>query len=151
MGKVVYNYQSHPLTLFELTITSVKLAVNKKRPVNLDFSTIHMPLPSVTSILHRISGIALFFGAVFMMYALGLSLESEAGFQETITMFEESICVKLIAWALLSALTYHSVVGVKHLFMDAGHFEELDSGLLASQVALGVAGVLIILAGIWIW
>ncbi len=110
-----------------------------------------MPLPSVTSILHRITGIALFFGAVFMMYALGLSLESEVGFQQTITMFEESFFAKLIAWGLLSALAYHSVVGVKHLFMDAGHFEELDSGLLASKAALVIAGVLIILAGTWIW
>jgi len=125
--------------------------VKKNRPVNLDFSTIHMPLPAITSILHRISGIALFFGAVFMMYALGLSLESEAGFQETITMFEESIFAKLIAWGLLSALAYHSVVGIKHLFMDAGHFEELESGMLAAKAALVISGVLIVLAGVWIW
>jgi succinate dehydrogenase / fumarate reductase cytochrome b subunit len=125
--------------------------VNKKRPVNLDLNTIHMPLPAITSILHRISGIALFFGAIFMMYALGLSLESEAGFQETATMFEEGFFARLIAWLLLSALIYHCVVGVKHLFMDAGHFEELESGLFAAKAALAVAGVLIILAGIWIW
>jgi succinate dehydrogenase / fumarate reductase cytochrome b subunit len=125
--------------------------VNKKRPVNLDFSTIHMPLPSVTSILHRITGIALFFGAVFMLYALGLSLESEAGFQESVTMFEESFFARLIAWGLLSALIYHSVVGVKHLFMDAGHFEELESGMFASKAALAIAGVLILLAGVWVW
>ena len=110
-----------------------------------------MPLPAITSILHRISGIALFFGAVFMMYALELSLESEAGFQETITMFEESIFAKLIAWGLLSALAYHSVVGVKHLFMDAGHFEELESGMLAAKAALVISGVLIVLAGVWVW
>jgi len=110
-----------------------------------------MPLPAITSILHRISGIALFFGAVFMMYALGLSLESEAGFQETITMFDESIFAKLIAWGLLSALAYHSVVGVKHLFMDAGHFEELESGMLAAKAALVISGVLIVLAGGWGW
>lgn len=110
-----------------------------------------MPLVSVTSILHRISGIALFFGAVFMMYALGLSLESAAGFQETVTMFEESFFAKLIAWLLLSALAYHSVVGVKHLIMDAGHFEELESGILAAKAALGVSGFLILLAGIWVW
>ena len=110
-----------------------------------------MPLPSVTSILHRITGIALFFGAVFMLYALGLSLESEAGFQESVTMFEESFFARLIAWGLLSALIYHSVVGVKHLFMDAGHFEELESGMFASKAALAIAGVLILLAGVWVW
>jgi succinate dehydrogenase / fumarate reductase cytochrome b subunit len=125
--------------------------VNKKRPVNLDLSTIHMPLPAITSIIHRVTGVALFFGAVFMLYALGLSLESEAGFQESVTMFEESFFAKLIAWGLLSALIYHSVVGVKHFFMDAGHFEELESGMMAAKAALAIAGVLILLAGIWIW
>ncbi|EPJ48488.1 MAG: succinate dehydrogenase (C subunit) [Osedax symbiont Rs1] len=110
-----------------------------------------MPLPSVTSIIHRITGIALFFGAVFMVYALGLSLESEAGFQETMTMFEEGFFARLIAWGLLSALAYHSVVGVKHLFMDAGYFEELESAMFASKAVLIIAGVLILLAGIWIW
>lgn len=125
--------------------------MNKNRPVNLDLRTIRMPLPAITSILHRVSGVALFFGAVFMMYALGLSLESEAGFKETITMFEESFIAKFIAWGLLSALGYHSAAGVKHLFMDAGHFEELESGQLAAKITLVIAGVLILLAGVWVW
>ncbi|EAR59444.1 succinate dehydrogenase, cytochrome b556 subunit, partial [Neptuniibacter caesariensis] len=51
--------------------------MNKKRPVNLDLRTIKQPLPAITSILHRVTGVALFFGAVFALYALGLSLESE--------------------------------------------------------------------------
>lgn len=125
--------------------------MNKKRPVNLDLNTIHMPLTSVTSILHRITGIALFFGAVFMLYTLGLSLESEAGFQESVSLFEEGFVARFIAWGLLSALIYHSVAGVKHLFMDAGHFEELESGTFASKATLLIAAVLIILAGVWIW
>jgi len=86
-----------------------------------------------------------------MIYALGLSLESEAGFNEATTMFEESFFAKLIAWGLISALLYHMFAGVKHLIMDAGHFEELESGTMAAKVtlALGVAGVL--LAGVWVW
>lgn len=86
-----------------------------------------------------------------MMYALGLSLESEAGFNETITMFEESFFAKLIAWGLLSALGYHCIAGVKHLFMDAGYFEELESGQMAAKVTLIAAVVLVLLAGVWVW
>ena len=129
----------------------MKQAVNKKRPVNLDLNTIHMPLTSVTSILHRITGVALFFGAAFLIYTLGLSLESEAGFQESVTLFEEGFFARFIAWGLLSALIYHSVAGVKHLFMDAGHFEELESGKSASKAALVIAAALILLAGVWVW
>jgi succinate dehydrogenase / fumarate reductase cytochrome b subunit len=125
--------------------------VNKKRPVNLDLRTIKQPLPAISSILHRITGVALFFGAIFMLYALGLSLESEAGFNEAVVMFEDSFFAKLIAWGLLSALVYHCLAGVKHLVMDAGYFEELESGQLAAKATLIAGGVSILLVGVWVW
>jgi len=125
--------------------------VNKKRPVNLDLRTIKQPLPAITSILHRITGLALFFGAVFMMYALGLSLEGPEGFAEAKTMLETGFFAKLITWGLLSALLYHMFAGVKHLVMDFGHCEELESGRMAAKVTVAVSVVAILLAGVWVW
>lgn len=86
-----------------------------------------------------------------MTYALGLSLESEAGFNEAMTMFEEGFFARLIAWGLVSALLYHMIAGVKHLIMDAGHLEELESGTLAAKVTLIAGAVSILLAGVWVW
>lgn len=86
-----------------------------------------------------------------MLYALGLSLESEAGFNEAVAMFEGSFFAKLIAWGLVSALGYHFVAGIKHLVMDAGYCEELESGRMAAKVTLVIGGVLILLAGVWVW
>lgn len=125
--------------------------MNKKRPVNLDLRTIKQPLPAITSILHRVTGVALFIGAIFMMYALSLSLESQAGFNEAAEMLQESFLAKLIAWGLVSALLYHFFAGIKHLIMDLGHCEELESGRRAAKVTLVVAVVAILLAGVWIW
>ncbi|NVK41990.1 MAG: succinate dehydrogenase, cytochrome b556 subunit [Oceanospirillaceae bacterium] len=125
--------------------------MNKKRPVNLDLRTIKQPLPAISSILHRITGVALFFGAIFMLYALGLSLESEAGYNEAVAMFEGSFFAKLIAWGLVSALGYHVLAGIKHLVMDAGYCEELESGRLAAKVTLIAGGVAVLLAGVWVW
>lgn len=125
--------------------------MNKKRPVNLDLRTIKQPLPAITSILHRITGVALFFGAIFMMYVLSLSLESQAGFNEAAEMLRESFLAKLIAWGLVSALLYHFFAGIKHLIMDLGYCEELESGRLAAKVTLVVAVIAILLAGVWIW
>jgi len=51
----------------------------------------------------------------------------------------------------LSALLYHLVAGTKHLLMDMGIGEELESGLVAAKVTLAVAIILIVLAGVWIW
>lgn len=94
---------------------------------------------------------ALFFGAVFALYALGLSLESEAGFNEAIDMFENGFIAKLIAWGSVSALLYHFFAGIKHLVMDFGYCEELDSGLLAAKVTLGLAAAAVLISGVWIW
>ncbi len=125
--------------------------MNKKRPVNLDLRTIKQPLPAITSILHRATGVALFFGAIFMMCVLSLSLESQAGFNEAAEMLQESFLAKLIAWGLVSALLYHFFAGIKHLVMDMGHCEEIESGRLAAKVTLIIAGVSILLAGVWVW
>ncbi|KAA0875767.1 succinate dehydrogenase, cytochrome b556 subunit [Nitrincola tapanii] len=125
--------------------------MNKKRPVNLDLQTIKLPLPAVTSIIHRVTGVALFFGAIFVVYVFGLSLQSQAGFDAASDLLSNSFLAKLIMWGFVSALLYHFVAGIKHLIMDLGHCEELESGKLAAKVTLIVAGVLVLLAGVWIW
>jgi succinate dehydrogenase / fumarate reductase cytochrome b subunit len=125
--------------------------VNKKRPVNLDLRTIKQPLPAITSILHRVTGVVLFIGAIFMLYILNMSLESQAGFDRASEMLQESFLAKLIAWGLVSALLYHFFAGIKHLVMDLGYCEELESGRLAAKVTLVVAVIAILLAGVWIW
>jgi succinate dehydrogenase / fumarate reductase cytochrome b subunit len=125
--------------------------VNKKRPVNLDISTISMPITAVVSILHRITGIILFVGLAFLFYAFDLSLESQAGFDQVVNTLQTSFLAKFIIWGVVSALMYHLVAGVKHLFMDLGYFEELDSGRNAAIANMVIAAVLIVLAGVWIW
>ena len=125
--------------------------MNKKRPVNLDLRTIKQPLPAITSILHRVTGVALFFGAIFLLYLLEMSLESQQGFDAAVSMMETSFFAKLIAWGLVSALLYHFFAGVKHLVMDLGHCEELESGRLAAKATLVAGGVACLISGVWIW
>jgi succinate dehydrogenase / fumarate reductase cytochrome b subunit len=35
--------------------------MQKQRPKHLDLATIRLPIPGIVSILHRVSGVALFF------------------------------------------------------------------------------------------
>lgn len=125
--------------------------MNKKRPVNLDLRTIKQPLPAVTSILHRVTGLILFVGTIFMMYALSLSLESQEGFDAAAALLTESFIAKFVAWGLLSALLYHFFAGIKHLVMDAGYCEEIESGNAAAKATLAISAVSIVLAGVWVW
>lgn len=124
--------------------------MNSHRPKNLDLTTIQLPLPAKASILHRISGFALFFAVAFMLCALGSSLESEQTFVE-IQNAMGSFVGKLITWGILSALGYHFVAGIKHLLMDAGIGEEKESGRVGAMVTLVAGVVVIILAGVWVW
>ena len=125
--------------------------MNSKRPVNLDLSTIQFPLPALTSITHRITGVILFIGLIFAFWALDKSLSSPAGFEAVRDALANNFLVKLIAWGLLSALAFHFVAGIKHLLMDIDIGVTLEGGIKKAQITVVVSAVLIILAGVWVW
>ncbi len=124
--------------------------MNKKRPVNLDISTFSLPITAYVSILHRVSGVILFGVVALLLWALGTSLSSESGFDGVKEVFSSPL-VKLIMWASLAALAYHLIAGVRHLFMDVGIGETLEGGRTGAKIAIALAIVLILLAGVWVW
>jgi succinate dehydrogenase / fumarate reductase cytochrome b subunit len=124
--------------------------VKDKRPVNLDLTQFSFPLPALTSIVHRVTGVALFVGVAILMYALELSLSGEEGFISAKECLD-GFFVKLIIWGLVSALLYHLVAGIKHLLMDFGIGETLEGGVLGAKIVIVVSVVLILLAGVWLW
>ena len=121
-----------------------------ERPVNLDLTTFRFPITAIASILHRVAGVILFFGSFIVMALLGMSLENEAGFADTLALLENGF-VSFIVWGVLAALAYHFVAGVKHLFMDMGYGETLESGRLFAKVSIAVASSLIVFAAVWVW
>jgi len=124
--------------------------VKKQRPVNLDLQTISFPLTAIASILHRISGVITFFALALLIWLLAISLSSPQGFMDVMAILD-SFVVKLVLWGILTAFAYHLVGGVRHLVMDLGYCEELETGTLSAKVAFGVTGVLSLLAGGLVW
>jgi succinate dehydrogenase / fumarate reductase cytochrome b subunit len=124
--------------------------VKKQRPVNLDLNAFSFPLPALLSITHRVSGVFLFVGIGLLIWLLGESLESAQSFAEVKETMASPMATFAL-WVVLAALAYHTVVGVKHLFMDAGLGETLEGGLMGAKIAAGAAVVLILLAGVWVW
>ena len=124
--------------------------VKTDRPVNLDLSTLAFPITAITSILHRISGVILLFGAIAATWFLVVSLQSPADF----TMATAALLTpvgKFLTWGFLSALTYHLVMGLKHLVQDLGFAETFSGGKTLSTLSLAISLVLILLAGVWVW
>ncbi len=124
--------------------------MNSKRPVNLDLGKFHFPLPAITSILHRASGVLLFVAVGFLLYGLHLSLSGEEGFA-AVQGLMQSFLAKLIVWGILSSLLYHLVAGVRHLLMDLGIGETLEGGRTGSKLVIVISIILILLAGVWVW
>lgn len=121
-----------------------------KRPVNLDLTTIRQPLAAISSILHRISGVIVFFGIAGLLCLLDVSLASEDDFN-AVQAAALSPFVRFLLWGVLSALAYHCVAGVKHLLLDLGVGESKEGGPRGAQLVIGVSAVLIVLLGAWIW
>lgn len=122
----------------------------RERPVNLDLTKFSFPLPALASITHRITGVILFVGIAFGLWALDLSLGSAEGFAKAARLVGSPLG-GFVAWGLLTALAYHFVAGVKHLFMDWGVGETLEGARLGSQITIAATVVLSVLAGVWVW
>ena len=124
--------------------------VKDSRPVNLDIGTMRLPITAWASITHRASGVFLFVAVAILIWMLDASLrspESFAALQETLT----SVPVKLVLWAILAGVAYHTVAGIKHLIMDFGLGESMEGGILGARIVIISSVVLTLLGGIWIW
>ncbi|MED5523864.1 succinate dehydrogenase cytochrome b556 subunit [Gallaecimonas pentaromativorans] len=124
--------------------------VKKQRPVNLELQTIRFPITAIASILHRVSGVIMFFAVAILMWMLAKSLSSEAGFAAVQSMMS-GFFAKFIVWGILTALAYHLVGGIRHLIMDMGYWEELPSGKASASAAFIITVILSVLAGVWLW
>ena len=76
------------------------------RPVNLDISSIKLPITALVSILHRVSGVVLVAVIPVLLYALYVSLQSPMHFELVAAVFA-LMAVKIILWLSLIALGYH--------------------------------------------
>jgi succinate dehydrogenase / fumarate reductase cytochrome b subunit len=123
--------------------------VKKSRP---EFRNIHivdlmnyrMPLASVISILHRVSGLLLFLLLPFILYLLDKSLLSEESFDDFKAVASKWF-VKLIILALSWAYLHHFCAGIRHLVMDVHVGLDKDS---ARKSAAGVFVVSLPLAAL---
>lgn len=125
------------------------MTVNQQRPVNLDLLTLKFPVTAIASILHRISGVVLFFLMPVMLYWLGVSLSSAEGFERVHQTFS-GVIWKGINWSFCVALLYHLFAGIRHIVMDLGFGESLS---VARRTANGVIIMTVFAAvalGVWI-
>jgi len=124
--------------------------MSRPRPKHLDLTKIRLPVPAFVSILHRVSGAALF---LFMPLLLWLWQESVASQQrfEQFRSVASHWAVKLVLIGLLWAYLHHLCAGIRHLALDLDIGTELAAARASSWIVL-VAGVgLTAVVGVMVW
>lgn len=120
------------------------------RPVNLDIGTIQLPFPAYVSIVHRVSGVFLFIATAVLLWLLGDSLASPDGFA-AVQQLLDTFFIRLVIWAIMAGLIYHSCAGIRHLLMDGGIGESLEGGGFGAKLVVICFVVLTAAVGVWIW
>ena len=141
---------NQPLGLAQGLKLKCDRTVNDKRPVNLDIGSIELPITAIVSILHRISGVFLVAAVAVLLWLLDASLASEESFN-AVKETMDSFLIKLVVWAVLAGLIYHTAAGVKHLIMDLGIGETMEGGIAGAKAVFVVSIVLTLLVGALIW
>lgn len=120
------------------------------RPKYLNLMQIRLPLPGLVSILHRISGAALFLFIPFLLVLFEASLRSP----ETFTRFKLLLSywtVKLIVIGLVWAYLHHLCAGIRHLALDLHYGTDLPAARATSWVVLAVSIGLTLVVAVMIW
>ena len=120
------------------------------RPVNINLLKMSWPLAALTSITHRVTGVILFVGVAFALYALNLALSSPEGFAQAVVLLAQPLS-KFILFGLLLALIYHIVAGVKHLLLDFHYGDSLDAAQNGAVVVIVVTLILTAAIGALLW
>ena len=124
--------------------------IASRRPKFLDLSKIRLPVPGLVSILHRISGAALFLFAGVLLYLFQESLASPDSYVRFRDLADHWLA-KLFLTGMLWAFLHHFFAGLRYLLLDVDIGTELRTTRAMSWGVLGVSLVLTIVLGVCLW
>ena len=88
-----------------------------------------------------------FFALMFVIWAWATSVSSAEGFAFVQQQMAGPLG-KFVAIGTISALIYHVLGGIRHMIMDLGHWEELQSGDISAKAIIAAWIILTILVGV---
>jgi succinate dehydrogenase / fumarate reductase cytochrome b subunit len=127
-----------------------EVTLKKTRPVWYNLSPVNQPLPAIVSILHRISGFALFVGLAWLLYLLDASLASAESFDRFKAIVSHPLA-KLVLLGFIWAYLHHFCAGIRFLMHDMHKADALQPARKTAGTVLAVSLVLTVLLGVAIW
>jgi len=117
----------------------------KNRPLSPHLQIYKPMLTMMMSIVHRITGGALFFGTLLFVWWLTAAAAGPNAYA-TVQWFMETLIGRLILFGYTWALIHHMLGGIRHLIWDTGHgFGAQEREWLVVANLVGSIGLTIIL------
>jgi len=121
--------------------------VTKNRPLSPHLQVYKFIPTMAMSILHRITGVALYFGMILVVAWLVAAASGEESFNQANALFG-SLVGQIILFGFTWALLHHLLGGLRHLMWDLGYgFEKEFSTKLAKA---NLAGSIALTILVWI-
>ncbi len=124
--------------------------MNKHRPKHLALHLIKLPPSGIVSILHRISGMLLFFALPLLLLMLQYSLRSIETYTHLIEVLNYPL-IKLTLIALLWAFLHHFFAGLRYLAIDVHLLGNLAQSRTSSKLVLFMSLMLTVFLGAKLW
>jgi succinate dehydrogenase / fumarate reductase cytochrome b subunit len=121
--------------------------VTRSRPLSPHLQ-VYKPIPTmVMSIVHRITGAALYFGTVLVAWWL-IAAASGAEYLDWVNWFFGTLAGRLVLFGYTWALMHHMLGGLRHFMWDMGHGYEKNFSTKLAVLTPVVSVVLTVL--VWV-
>lgn len=119
---------------------------NAGRPLSPHLQIYKRTLTMTMSIVHRITGLALYGGTILLVWWLLAAATSDAQFALVQAVFGSWIGL-LVLFGFTWALIHHTLGGIRHLIWDVGHGFELKDVEMGAKLTL--ASSIILTIAVW--
>jgi succinate dehydrogenase / fumarate reductase cytochrome b subunit len=126
-------------------MTTPKAAIN--RPLSPHLTIYRPQISSVPSIVHRITGMGLGIGTIWLAWWLIAAASGPEAFA-LVQGFSSSLIGRLLLLGFTWALAFHFMNGVRHLIWDLGYGFDLKSMELGGWIV--VYGSVLLTIAIWV-
>ncbi len=93
--------------------------MNRSRPLSPHLQVYRLPLTGLISITHRMTGVLLSLGLVFVVYIVSIIASGSEAY-ENLQSLLDLLIFKAVCWGFIYALFFHLCHGIRHLIWDSG-------------------------------
>ena len=120
--------------------------LKKERPLSPHLQIYKPQITSISSILHRLAGVALTMGLFIVTWGLIALADGRESFEFFTGFFASTIGqIILIAWT--GAFFYHMCTGLRHFILDAGYLYEKCTAAMSGFIVIALAALKT--GGVW--